>query len=223
MFKKPIKTDSEGNITELNITNKMKKQLREAHKGEFKPYSTSVKKICDEGGHPEYFIQIRNRFLREVEQNMDLGEFVAFDLEDLQDIRLTTDGVFIFFEILTSYFEENDVRELLTLMLHLNESARAEYNLNHSISSMTTQELKSLAKCLAFHRSFGFTQYYWECGCSRVGASVLTILGTSPGSVSLRDNEMRRRSVATRQPSTSADLPHTKKCAENVIECYTLF
>jgi hypothetical protein len=43
MVNNPIKTDGEGNITELTITNKMQKQLREAHKDEYKPYSVSVK------------------------------------------------------------------------------------------------------------------------------------------------------------------------------------
>jgi len=142
MFNKPIKTDSEGNITELNITKKIRKQLREAHKNDFRPNTSSMKKLCSIGGHPEYFIQIRNRILRELEQDNGLGEFVSFDLEDLQDIRLTTDGVFIFFEILTSYFDDKDIRDLFILMREADKPERADYDLRQSLSSMTKKELK---------------------------------------------------------------------------------
>ena len=68
----------------------------------------------------------------------------------------------------------------------------------------------TLTKCLAFHRSLGFTQHCWECGCSRIGASVLTILGTSPGSVSLRDSEMRRRSVYIKKQAPARLYPTLK-------------
>lgn len=142
MFNKPIKTDSEGNITEITITEKMQKRLRKAHKDDFMPCSTSIKKMCDEGSHPEYFNQIRNRIFRELEEDSELGNYVAIDLNDFEDVRLTADGVFIFFEILTSYFKDDDVRDMLVLMKKMDESARARYNLEHSLSRMTKQELK---------------------------------------------------------------------------------
>lgn len=146
VFNKPVKADNVINIAEAKITPAMKKQFVKAHRDEYKPYSVSVKVMCQKVERPEYFIQIKNRILRELEENSDLGDYIIFDLADLQDIRLTVDGVFIFFEILTSYFDEKDVRELFILMRQMEEGNKAAFELQQSLSGMTKKDLKDFIK-----------------------------------------------------------------------------
>jgi hypothetical protein len=75
-----------------------------------------------------------------------LGEFVLFDLSDLDDIRLSVDGVLLFFEILTSYFDEKDIVSLRKYMHNLNECRKYDYSIDQSIKATRTPILKQWIK-----------------------------------------------------------------------------
>lgn len=116
----------------MNINVAMKRITRQIkHDDEFKPSTVSIREMCELHDGQKYFNQIRNRIYRELDQNLDLGDYIYIDLKDKEDIRLTGDGVFIFFEILAGYFDENHVRDLCMYLCRKNRCEEMECQLTH--------------------------------------------------------------------------------------------
>lgn len=129
----------------MNINVAMKRIAKQIkHDDEFKPSTVSIREMCELHDGQKYFNQIRNRIYRELDQNLDMGDYIYINLEDKEDIRLTGDGVFIFFEILTGYFDENHVRDLCMYLCRKNRYEEKEYQLAHSFDGCTVPELKKL-------------------------------------------------------------------------------
>lgn len=127
------------NVALKRIANRVK------HDNAFKPSTVSIRKMCELHDGQKYFNQIRNRIYRELDQDPDMGgDYVYINLEDKEDINLTGDGVFIFFEILTGYFDEDNVRDPCMYLCRKNRYEEKEYQLVHGFDNFTVPELKKL-------------------------------------------------------------------------------
>lgn len=111
---------------------------------DFVPYTSSIYEICKIVNKPEYFAQIRNRILREMEENESVGDYIRIDPSNPDDICLDDDGIFIFSEILMCYFDENLVRDLWKYVRELNKHQRILYEFDISIRSSTVKQLKTM-------------------------------------------------------------------------------
>lgn len=125
----------------LTLTRRIR-QAKKSKDTEYIPYTASIYKMCMIANKPEYFLQIRNRIEREVEQSDDLSNYVWIDMDNPEDISLSNDGILIFFEILTSYFSEEDVRALLVYVMKMNREGREFYDYEHMFDSFTIEQLE---------------------------------------------------------------------------------
>lgn len=129
----------------MNINVAMKRIAKQIkHDDEFKPSTVSIREMCELHDGQKYFNQIRNRIYRELDQNLDLGDYIYIDLKDKEDIRLTGDGVFIFFEILAGYFDENHVRDLCMYLCRKNRCEEMECQLTHCAAKKQSSILQRL-------------------------------------------------------------------------------
>lgn len=146
MFKKPIKTDSEGNILAVKLTNHTKRKLMKEREDEFIPVSADLYQMCELAGHPEYFTPLRNRIFREMETNEALQNHVMVDLFDPDVMRLPESGITMLYEILTSYFDEKDIIALRQYIHNQNECRHYNYSIDQSIKATRTPVLKQWVK-----------------------------------------------------------------------------
>lgn len=142
MFHNQIKTDNDGNVTEVVLTKRFFKKLDKKSKGKFTPSTFSIKKLCSAGGHPEYFNQIRNRVFRELAGDSTLGNYIYLNPEDLEDVWLSWKGAFFLDEVLTAYFNVEFIQYVIRLGRSIDESKRADYDLHKELASMSTSDLK---------------------------------------------------------------------------------
>jgi len=124
----------------MNILDKIKiKQC----KNSFTPYTLSIYKLCESEGQPERFIQIKNRILWELEQNAELEEYVYLDMkEGYVDFLLTDDGMFIFSEILMSYFDDKLILDIYRNVRDKNKILKLDYDIKTQLKSLDKNTLK---------------------------------------------------------------------------------
>lgn len=106
--------------------------------------AVSIRGMCDhevEKGKPNYFTQVRNRILRECEQDEELFEYVLLSPSDLEDIKLSTDALIMFSEILFSYFEEDQIINLYKYMRNLDKLEQNKFKLKAIIKTFSNDEL----------------------------------------------------------------------------------
>ncbi|MVB12349.1 hypothetical protein CAFE_30830 [Caprobacter fermentans] len=136
------KNDSGGDFVPIVLTKKIFKKLDKQSKGKFIPSTFSVKKLCNVGGHPEYFNQIRNRIFRELSKDSTVGDYIYLSPEDLEDVWLSWRGAFFLDEVLTGYFSTEFIQYVVEIGRDIDRSKRADYDLHKELTGMSTSDLK---------------------------------------------------------------------------------
>lgn len=112
--------------------------------GDFKPCLTSVRKLCDHINKPEYFDQIRNRVERACEENEALWQYVIIGIDDLEDVKLSADGLLVFNDILFGYFDENQIRDLHKYMMAVDDLEKAKHDLKNQFNQIKSKDLRNM-------------------------------------------------------------------------------
>ena len=131
-------TDNEF-FKKLNKTNK---HFEKKYKDSFKPECLNLKALCEYHNRPEYFNQIRNRIYRATEQDEELGDYILLDLNDLENIHLDTDGIIMFREILSGYFDLNELADIMVEMRRRNETKKFMYDFKQALKTFSNKQLK---------------------------------------------------------------------------------
>lgn len=143
--KLPVKIDSEGNIATLNLSDRAKRKWIRKRDDEFIAPSADVQQMCEEAGHPEYYVPLKNRIFRAMEADHSIMECVMVDLFQPDVIRLPEKGVVTLRDILTSYFKEEDIDALREYLHNQTELNQCEYSMRQNIKALSTVDLK---KCI---------------------------------------------------------------------------
>ncbi len=118
------------------------KRIKKENEHKFIPYTISIMKLCDRANKPECFTPIRNRILREMEEYPRFEDYVYLNAQDLSDIMLDDDGVFIFSDILYGYFEQQSIIDLWKHMRDKNKHERQWYEYQHLFDNMNPAQLQ---------------------------------------------------------------------------------
>lgn len=122
--------------------NKTKKHFEKKYKDSFKPECLNLKALCEHHNRPEYFNQIRNRVYRAAEQNEELCDYILLDLNNLENIYLDTDGIIMFREILSGYFDLNELADIMVEMRRRNEMNKFIYDFKQALKTFSNKQLK---------------------------------------------------------------------------------
>lgn len=117
------------------------KRIRKENEHKFIPFTISIMKMCERNNIPECYTAIRNRILREMEEYPRFEDHVYFNAQDLSDIMLDDDGVFIFCDILYGYFEQQSIIDLWKHMRDKNKHERQWYEYEHLFDNMNPSQL----------------------------------------------------------------------------------
>lgn len=112
--------------------------------GDFKPCLTSVRKLCDHINKPEYFDQIRNRIERAATENEALWQYVIIGIDDLEDVKLSADGLLVFNDILFGYFDEEKISDLHKYMVAIDNLEKTKHNLKNQFKLFKSKDLRNM-------------------------------------------------------------------------------
>lgn len=134
-------------MTDRAFRNSLTKMLNKPRPAdEFVPYSVSINKWCECEGKPEYYIPIRNRIYREIEENPRLGDYVYLCGDNIEDLCISDDGLCIFSDILMGYFDLSVIRNIFERVSSRNKIAQLEWCLDTTIKSLSVKTLKEWIK-----------------------------------------------------------------------------
>ena len=122
--------------------NKTKRHFEKKYKDSFKPECLNLKALCEHHNRPEYFTQIRNRVYRAAEQTEELCDYILLDLNDLENIYLDADGIIMFREILSGYFDLNELSDIMVFMRRRNEMNKFIYDFKQALKTFSNKQLK---------------------------------------------------------------------------------
>ncbi|MVB11356.1 hypothetical protein CAFE_20700 [Caprobacter fermentans] len=142
----PVELDSKGQMAAMHLSDRLKRKWLKRRGDEFIVPCADVQQMCVEAGHPEYFNSLRNRIYRAMEVDHSLMECVMVDLFQPDAIRLPEKGVAAFRDILTSYFNEEDIDALHEYLHDQTELKQCEYSMRQNIRALSSPELK---KCVS--------------------------------------------------------------------------
>ncbi len=131
---------------DYHLSARAKRKLLKRRGDEFIAPSADVQQICEEAGHPEYYIPLQSRIYRAMETDHNLMECVIVDLFQPGVIHLPEKGIAAFRDILTSYFTEKDIDALRGYLHDQTELKQYEYSMRQTIRSIRSPDLK---KCVA--------------------------------------------------------------------------
>lgn len=143
-------------MTDERLFYNMVRKMKKSKPTGYIPHTVSIFKLCQKADKLQYFNQIRNRILRELEQHESMGDYVRFDPNNMADLFLDDDGVFIFCDILYGYFPEQDIIDLWKYTRDLNRYGKMEYDYEHLFDNFTVADLKEFIK--------GYIAYEPEAG-----------------------------------------------------------
>jgi len=114
-------------------------------KEEFTPYTISIYKMCERAEMLDFYNQILNRILREMEEDNKLMDYVRMSLDnEMLDFYLDDDGIFLLSDILMGYFGEKEIIDLWKYIRDLNKYSRNEYEFEQFFKSLTVKQLKEM-------------------------------------------------------------------------------
>ena len=112
---------------------------------QYKPYVASIYKLCLQTNKLNYYNQIRNRIIWEIEKDNNLLKFVKLDPDNADDIGLDGAGIKMFFEILIGYFPEDEIKKLLLFLTELNRQTKSNFEL-YSTKNLTAAQIEEIMK-----------------------------------------------------------------------------
>lgn len=140
-----------GKISEYRIRKAIMREIKERNKhiDEPLPVNVSLKSMCrqfEEEGHPNYFLQIKNRILRECQTDTTLFQYVLLHPNKLDDIHLTTQGLDIFYDILAGYFNDQDIKAQYEYMELVDKQQHTEWKLKKILTMLNDSQVLQLAQ-----------------------------------------------------------------------------
>lgn len=109
------------------------------------PYTVSLQKWCIAYGVPKHFDWLRSLILTELDKDEDIGDYV-FIGEDLYDLHLDNDGVFILSHILNDFFGVEQMREMWKYLRTVNEENKLFFDFSEMLKGFTSSQLDEYEK-----------------------------------------------------------------------------
>lgn len=131
-------------LTARNVRKTMRKSRKE-NVNKYIPYTVSLQKWCIAYGVPKHFDWLRNLILTELDKDEDIGDYV-FIGEDLYDLHLDNDGIFILSHILNDFFGVEQVREMWKYLRTVNEENKLFFDFSEMLKSFTSSQLDEYEK-----------------------------------------------------------------------------
>lgn len=104
--------DKNGVITGYGASGIQALRYERKHKNDKTPASVSLIKMCENIGHPEYFVQIRNRILRDPFARQG----VMFNIRDSTDFYLSAAKISDCLSILECYFDKSELLGVISYL-----------------------------------------------------------------------------------------------------------
>lgn len=131
-------------LTARNVRKTMRKSRKE-NVNKYMPYTVSLQKWCIAYGVPKHFDWLRNLILTELDKDEDIGDYV-FIGEDLYDLHLDNDGVFILSHILNDFFGVEQVRDMWKYLRTVNEENKLFFDFSEMLKDCTPLQLDEYEK-----------------------------------------------------------------------------
>lgn len=131
-------------LTARNVRKTMRKSMKE-NVNKYMPYTVSLQKWCIAYGVPKHFDWLRSLILTELDKDEDIGDYV-FIGEDLYDLHLDNDGIFILSHILNDFFGVEQVREMWKYLRTVNEENKLFFDFSEMLKSFTSSQLDEYEK-----------------------------------------------------------------------------
>ncbi|MDE5583236.1 MAG: hypothetical protein K2J08_06005 [Ruminococcus sp.] len=131
-------------LTARNVRKTMRKNRKE-NAGKYMPYTVSLQKWCISYGVPKHFDWLRSLVLTELDKDEDIGDYI-FIGEDLYDLHLDNDGVFILSHILNDFFGVEQVREMWKYLRAINEEKKLFFDFAEMLKDFTSSQLDEYEK-----------------------------------------------------------------------------
>lgn len=128
-------------LTVKKIQRALRKEAKKDHSGEFIPYTVSLQQWCKLHGVPKHFDWIKNLILTELEHDEDVGDYILLDA-DFCDIRLNSDGILIFSDILQDFFGLDQIRAMLRYLKAANEEAKILFDVKQHLKIVSNEQLQ---------------------------------------------------------------------------------
>lgn len=112
--------------------------------GDFRPCLTSIRKLCEHINKPEYFDQIRNRIERAATAEEALWQYVVIGIDDLEDVKLSSDGLLVFNDILFGYLGEEKISDLHKYMVAIDNLEKAKHDLKNQFKLFKSKDLRNM-------------------------------------------------------------------------------
>lgn len=109
------------------------------------PVNLSIKKLCEYYNHPEYYRQIINRMLKQIELDLEFmnGLSIPFDAKE-DNILISKTGFIKWHDLFSDYFDNEEMMEFAMLFIVLEEEKRRDFEVRTILQDISTKDLKQM-------------------------------------------------------------------------------
>lgn len=109
------------------------------------PVNLSIKKLCEYYNHPEYYRQIINRMLKQIELDLDFMNGLSIPLDAKEDnILISKTGFIKWHDLFSDYFDNEEMMEFAMLFIVLEEEKRRDFEVRTILQDISTKDLKQM-------------------------------------------------------------------------------
>lgn len=109
------------------------------------PVRLDIKKLCEYCNHPEYYIQILNRMLKQIDQDLEYMRGLSVPL-DAKNYNILIDKTAFtkWYDLLSDYFDNEEMIRIAIDFVVLEKEKQSDFKVQTMLQDISTKELKEM-------------------------------------------------------------------------------